>query len=63
MSLISTGRAAKLAGVTRQTIQNYIHDGKLKATQTAGGHWRLEETHVRETLCQKPRFKLDEMLG
>lgn len=53
MALITTGKAAKLAGVTRETIQNYVRDGKLQSVQrTKGGHYRLDEGEVRKTLCQ-----------
>lgn len=49
--LITTGHAAKLLGVTSETIRNYIRDGKLRAVQTGGGHWRLDEQHVRGLQC------------
>ena len=61
MALISTGKAAKLAGVTRQTIRNYVADGKLSASKTPGGALRLEESEVRAKLCKKPQ-KLDDIL-
>lgn len=52
MALITTGQAARLAGVTRETIQNHIHKGLLSvAGKTPGGHYRLDEKHVREKLC------------
>ena len=52
MALITTGKAAQIAGVTRETIQNHIHKGVLKAQQTPGGHFRLDEHHVRSVLCK-----------
>lgn len=52
MTLISTGKAARIGGVTRETIQNYIKEGRLVGQQTPGGHWRLDEAHVREKLCK-----------
>ena len=62
MPLITTGKAARIAGVTRETIQNYIQDGKLRAeSRTPGGHYRLDEKHVRATLC-KP-ITLEEALA
>ena len=51
MALITTGKAAKIAGVTRETIQNHIHKGLLEAQQTPGGHYRLEEKEVRSKFC------------
>lgn len=53
MSLITTGKAARLAGVTRETIQNYIRAGVLQpVSRTAGGHYRLDEKEVRTILCK-----------
>lgn len=52
MALITTGKAARLAGVSRETIQNYVKDGKLAAQRTPGGHYRLDEKQVREALCR-----------
>ena len=52
ITLITTGQAAEIAGVTRETIQNNIHRGVLVAQRTPGGHWRLDEQHVREKLCK-----------
>lgn len=49
--LITTGQAAKLAGVTRETIQNHVHKGLLSAQRTPGGHYRLDEKEVRSKLC------------
>lgn len=60
MALITTGKAARIAGVTRETIQNYIHNGVLKAQQTPGGHYRLDEQHVKDILCLP---KLAQILG
>ena len=54
MALISTGKAARIAGVTRETIQNRIKRGELKAVQMPSGHYRLEEKDIRDTLLCKP---------
>lgn len=61
MAMITTGKAARIAGVTRETIQNYIKDGRLQAERTLGGHYRLDERQVREQLC-KP-ISLQNALG
>ena len=46
MSLITTGKAARLAGVTRETIQNHIKDGKLRVvSRTPGGFAGGDERH------------------
>lgn len=53
MALITTGQAARIAGVTRETIQNHIHKGLLNvASKTLGGHFRLDEQEVRGKLCK-----------
>jgi excisionase family DNA binding protein len=61
MNVITTGKAARLAGVTRETIQNYIKDGILRpVSRTAGGHYRLDEKEVRTKLC---RISLEDALA
>jgi excisionase family DNA binding protein len=52
MSLITTGKAARLAGVTRETIQNTIKRGELAAVRLPSGHYRIEERDVRGLLCK-----------
>lgn len=39
--LLSTGQAAKLCSVTSDTILKWIKKGRLQATRTAGGHYRI----------------------
>ena len=40
-SLLSTGDVAKLFGVTPDAVLKWIKKGKLPATRTAGGHYRV----------------------
>lgn len=47
---ISTKQAAELLGVSQRTIQNWVDDGKLKSSRTAGGHRRLDPEQVRQLL-------------
>lgn len=47
---ISTKQAAELLGVSQRTIQNWVDDGKLKSSKTAGGHRRLNPEEVRKLL-------------
>jgi excisionase family DNA binding protein len=44
---ISTGKAAKLLGVTTATVIKLIKDGELTAWRTEGGHFRISEDEVR----------------
>lgn len=39
--LLTTGQAAKLVGVTPDTVLKWIKKGKLPATRTPGGHYRI----------------------
>lgn len=40
------GELGKLAGVSRQTIVQWIMKEKLPATRTDGGHWRIPASVV-----------------
>jgi len=39
--LLTTGQAAKLCAVTPDTVLKWIKKGRLAATRTAGGHYRV----------------------
>jgi excisionase family DNA binding protein/putative nucleotidyltransferase with HDIG domain len=39
--LLTPRQAARLLGVTFQTVKNYIHRGRLKTYRTPGGHHRI----------------------
>ena len=47
---ISTKKAAELMGVSQRTIQNWVDDGKLVCSKTAGGHRRLNTDEVSKFL-------------
>jgi excisionase family DNA binding protein len=46
--LIKTKQAARLLGVTVQTVKNYIYSGKLKSYKTLGGHHRVLISDLQE---------------
>ena len=46
--LIKTKQAARLLGVTVQTVKNYIYSGKLKSYRTLGGHHRIMISDLQE---------------
>jgi len=48
---LSTGEVARLCGVTRDAVVKWIKSGKLSATQTPGGHYRVARG-VGEALSQ-----------
>lgn len=45
--LLTTGQAAKLCAVTPDTVLKWIKKGRLKATRTAGGHYRVAMPDLR----------------
>ena len=51
--LLTTGEVAKLCGVTPNAVLKWIKRGKLPATRTQGGHYRVSrETCVQLGLCE-----------
>jgi len=47
---ISTGNAAQLCNVTRDTILKWIKKGLINANRTPGGHYRVTEESIKEYL-------------
>jgi len=45
--MVSAREAAKILGVTVQTIKNYIYRGKMKSYKTPGGHHRIHREDLR----------------
>ncbi len=44
---ITSGEAARLLGVSRQTVLRWAHSGALPWAQTIGGHLRFRPADVR----------------
>lgn len=44
--LLTTGQAAKFCGVTPDAVLKWIRKGKLDATRTAGGHFRIPRRNL-----------------
>jgi len=44
----TTGEVAKMFGVTRQTVVDWIHRGKIRAEKTPGGQWRIPEYEIKK---------------
>lgn len=40
-NIYSTGEYAKIIGVHKTTVWRWIRDGRLKASKTIGGHYRI----------------------
>ncbi|MBI4677131.1 MAG: excisionase family DNA-binding protein [Elusimicrobia bacterium] len=52
--ILSTGQAARLCSVTRDTVLKWIKLGKLKAVQTPGGHYRVRRASIRPYISTEP---------
>ena len=48
--LISTGQAAELCSVTADTVLKWIKSGRISASRTAGGHYRIQKTTLLQFL-------------
>ncbi len=44
--LFSTGQAARACAVTPDTVLKWIKAGRVPATRTVGGHWRIDEDDI-----------------
>jgi molybdopterin-binding protein len=53
MSLLTARAAAERMGVGYSTLKQWIHQGKVRTTQTAGGHHRLSEAEVDRMLARQ----------
>lgn len=71
MSVERTGfftpqEAAELLAVSKQTVLNWIKDGKISAERTAGGHFRIDvsafnQFHDKREAFRNYRPKIDEL--
>jgi molybdopterin-binding protein len=53
MSLLTVRTAAERMGIGYSTLKQWIHQGKVRTTQTAGGHHRLSEAEVDRLLARQ----------
>src|SRR5437667_12691379 len=55
MALLTVRIAAERMGIGYSTLKQWIYQGKIRTTQTAGGHHRLSEVEIDRLLArQKP---------
>ena len=54
-SLLTTGKAARLCSVKPDTVLKWIKKGRIRASRTAGGHYRVEEREISSLLSQDHR--------
>src|ERR1700722_5213462 len=52
MSLLTVRLAADRMGIGYSTLKQWIHQGKIRTTQTAGGHHRLSEAEIDRLLAR-----------
>jgi molybdopterin-binding protein len=62
MALLTVRTAATRLGVGYSTLKQWIYQGKVRTTHTAGGHHRVDEAEIdrlvaqqRPTIRQRPR--------
>jgi molybdopterin-binding protein len=53
MSLLTARAAAERMGIGYSTLKQWIHQGKIRTTQTAGGHHRLSEAEIDRLLTRQ----------
>ncbi|HKB13987.1 MAG TPA: TOBE domain-containing protein [Vicinamibacterales bacterium] len=51
MALMTVRAAAERMGIGYSTLKQWIHQGKVRTTKTAGGHHRLSEAEVERVLA------------
>jgi len=57
--LLSTGEVARLCGVTRDAVLKWIKKGKLPATRTPGGHFRIPWEACQGLVMEAPSVELE----
>jgi molybdopterin-binding protein len=65
MPLLTVRAAARRMGIGYSTLKQWIYQGKIRSTQTAGGHHRLSEAEIDRFLARQrpidhPRHKSDD---
>src|SRR5262249_51464725 len=51
MPLLTVRAAAERMGIGYSTLKQWIHQGKIRTTKTAGGHHRLAESEIDRLLA------------
>ena len=51
MPLLTVRAAAERMGIGYSTLKQWIHQGKIRTTTTAGGHHRLSESEIDRVLA------------
>src|SRR6185295_12837862 len=57
MNLLTVRAAAKRLGVGYSTLKQWIYQGRIRTTQTAGGHHRIADTEIDRLTAQQTPAK------
>ncbi len=57
--LLTTGQAAKLCSVTRDTVLRWVRSGQLKGTRTPGGHYRIDPRDVEDVMARTAEMRVE----
>ncbi len=55
--VLTTSRAAQLCHVSRFTIRNWVENGKLRSSRTAGGHRRISREDLLKFMPEETETK------
>jgi molybdopterin-binding protein len=53
MPLLTVRAAAERMGIGYSTLKQWIYQGKIRTTQTAGGHHRLSDTEIDRLIARQ----------
>jgi molybdopterin-binding protein len=53
MALLTVRNAARRLGIGYSTLKQWIYQGKVRTTHTAGGHHRVDEAEIDRLLAQQ----------
>ena len=57
---LSTGEAARICSVTRDTVLKWIHSGRISAIRTMGGHHRIDFRDLERFMTELPSLQRNE---
>ena len=62
--LLKPQEAARLAGVSYPTLKQWIYQGKIRSTRTAGGHHRISRSEIeRVTGMRRKKMRAEKPVG
>jgi len=56
--MVTVGQAAKYCGVSRKTLFRQVKSGKIKASRTPGGHYRILKKDLESFILEKGMYPL-----